>query len=303
MKRRMMMAGIVVMCLLVPLAGAALACNKIVAFGDSLSDNGPADGYGFGVWTNGNVWLEYLAREMNVELEDRALGGAKTSGHESGYDIYGLDWQIAQYMAETPTNADLRNTLFSIWIGGNDFLFMEAGADPSVVVGTAINNIAASIQMLVDAGAKNILILNLPNLGATPLNNGNPVTAAGAQYISEAFNSYLRQTMCGFTVQYPHVRFYMVDVYELLNFILDDPADFGFSNTTGYGDASNNWEGYVFWDGIHPTTAAHKIVAAAAAAQVDPWGLSWETRLLLYKIRSLHPLLPFKLDCYLDSIR
>ena len=49
-----------------PIATSALACNKIVSFGDSLSDNGPGDGYGFGVWINGYVWLDYLADEMGA---------------------------------------------------------------------------------------------------------------------------------------------------------------------------------------------------------------------------------------------
>lgn len=302
MKRKLFLGGIILTCLLLPMA-SALACNQIVAFGDSLSDNGPMDGFGLDVWTNGNVWVEYLATEMNVPLEDRAMGGAKTSGHINGMAEWGLDWQIAQYLDSNPSSAELKHTLFTIWIGGNDFLSMTPDMDPNLVIAGAMESIQGSVAALINAGAKNILVLTLPNLGATPLNNGDPATAAGARFLTEAFNDYLRQTMCGFTMQFPRVRFYMVDVFELLEFILDDPETFGFVNITEAGDESNNWEGYVFWDAIHPTTDAHRVVAAAAIAQVKPWAMSWESWVLVQKISPLHPMFPFEFGCYIEMMQ
>ena len=154
MKKKLMFIAILTICFVLPFAASTLACDKIVAFGDSLSDNGYADGYGFGIWSNGSVWLDYLADEMGVELEDRALGGAKTSGHNSGAvdpngdPIYGLDWQIAEFINDTPVGTDLSNTLFVIWCGGNDFLSMTPGTDPSLVIGFAINNISDAVLLL-----------------------------------------------------------------------------------------------------------------------------------------------------------
>jgi phospholipase/lecithinase/hemolysin len=213
MKKKLTFITILTICFILPLAAASLACDKIVAFGDSLSDNGNADGYGFGIWSNGSVWLEYLADEMGVALEDRALGGAKTSGHNSGAPIYGLDWQIAGFINETPVGTDLSDTLFVIWCGGNDFLSLTADDDVSLVIGAAINNISGAVQALLMVGAENILVVNLPDLGAAPLNNGNPETAAAASMLSATFNDYLKQTMCTFADMFPEPRFFMVDSF------------------------------------------------------------------------------------------
>lgn len=299
-KRVLILTAVMVGFVLVGKASEVSACDKIVAFGDSLSDNGPADGYGFGVWTNGEVWLEYLADEMYAELEDRALGGAKTSGHEQGYDIYGLDWQVETYLDELPQGANLRDTLFVVWAGGNDFLFMEPGADPGVVIRDAVENIRLAVESLVNAGARNVLVMNLPNLGVAPFFSGDPAAAAGASYLAQTFNALLKQDMCSFTELYRRVHFHMVDTYALLDYVVANKELFGFMNVTGYGDETNDWDGYLFWDPIHPTTATHEIVAAAASGQVRPWWLSWETQRLLRKLKPLHPRLPFELECRFD---
>jgi hypothetical protein len=89
-KRRWMILGLAFL-LILPASMPAFGWDKIIAFGDSLSDNGPEDGYGFGVASNGPVWLDYLADSMrDVELEDRALCGAQTTGPGP----IGMDQQI-----------------------------------------------------------------------------------------------------------------------------------------------------------------------------------------------------------------
>src|SRR5687768_12602152 len=76
--------------------------DKIVVFGDSLSDNGnfytlssrlhradsnvpivPASPpYASGRFSNGEVWVEDLAKSLHVPLEDYAYGGAWAEPHE-----------------------------------------------------------------------------------------------------------------------------------------------------------------------------------------------------------------------------
>ena len=43
-----------------------------------------------------------------------------------------------------------------------------------------------------------------------------------------------------------------------------DPAAFGFVNVTTPCIGLPSCEGYVFWEGLHPTTAAHGRLAEAA---------------------------------------
>jgi phospholipase/lecithinase/hemolysin len=152
-KRRWMILGLAFL-LILPASMPAFGWDKIIAFGDSLSDNGPEDGYGFGVASNGPVWLDYLADSMrDVELEDRALGGAQTDGPwiAEGTINIGMIQQINDYIASLPADADLSGILFSVWIGGNDFLALGPTEE---VISAAITNINDALQSLVFTGAK-----------------------------------------------------------------------------------------------------------------------------------------------------
>ncbi len=78
MKKRALLVGALFLCLLFPFSTSAFAYSQIVAFGDSLSDNGPDDGWGIDVYSNGPVWIDYLAQDLGVGLLDMAYGGART---------------------------------------------------------------------------------------------------------------------------------------------------------------------------------------------------------------------------------
>lgn len=117
---------------------AAYAYSDILAFGDSLSDNGqyytvsvygqtgninPADVYGFRRFSNGPVWVEYLANDLGISLVsllDMAYGGATTSfdNPAAGLAYTGLQWQVGVYGATYHTIS--ANTLVTVWAGGND---------------------------------------------------------------------------------------------------------------------------------------------------------------------------------------
>lgn len=308
-KKLVILCSLLILCLLISLNLSAVACferyNHIVTFGDSLSDNGNADGYGLDeyVLTNGKVWVEYVAEEMGASLEDRAIIGAKTHGHIYSGCCFGLDWQVDLFIQELSDNSKQvdDNTLFIIWAGANDFLALfsnnNSNIDISDIIENAIYYITSSIQNLIQVGAKDILVMNLPDLAATPLMDGNPI----AHTISVAFNTYLEQAMCQLFAENPTVRFYMVDVFELIQFVIDNPARFGFTNVTEAGDESNNWEGFLFWDEIHPTTKGHQVVAAAALAQVaPPFSTSLKITIMIWKMLPIHPYRPYWIECCLN---
>ena len=94
--------------------------KNIVAFGDSFTDNGHIDGYGFNRDTNGHVWVEHLAEMMQCqELDNRAWGGARTdNGHFMGFDWSGFNWQIDGYnMTTDPEETLSPSGLGSMTIG------------------------------------------------------------------------------------------------------------------------------------------------------------------------------------------
>jgi thermolabile hemolysin len=245
--------------------GFAATFDEIVIFGDSLSDNGnlvfienqpepDPELYYQGRFSNGPVWVEYLAdtRHLNTSLTDRAIGGAQSGG------FIGLNVQIPVYVT-TADSPPTPNTLFSIWIGGNDFL--NGNGDYQA----AVANINEAMEELVQFGAKHLLVLNLPDLGAIPATLGSPEAPQATAY-SNDFNAALADKISNFGVEHPEIPVYEFDVYTFASAVKRDPAAYGFTNVT---DPSPNFEvpnnfdgaGYVFWDERHPTTSMHSLIA------------------------------------------
>ncbi|UTH75062.1 autotransporter outer membrane beta-barrel domain-containing protein [Chromobacterium sp. IIBBL 290-4] len=81
--------------------------------------------------------------------------------------------QVANYLKATGGKAD-PNAVYSVWIGGNDIAAAAATASVDKTNTAAItfttasaNAAAAQVQALVNAGAKTVIVPNVPNLSST----------------------------------------------------------------------------------------------------------------------------------------
>ncbi|MCP4744563.1 MAG: SGNH/GDSL hydrolase family protein [Desulfobacteraceae bacterium] len=247
-------------------AAWALDVDTLVLFGDSLSDTGnlytlnpsqvPEQYYYQGRFSNGPLWGEYLAATdyLNCDLVNQAYGKATTSGDDP---VPGL---ISQTSAFIDSTAISTNMLFAVWIGGNDFI------NGSTDYQTSADNIGLAIEDLASAGAQQILIVNLPDLGATPLLFGT-AGAPLATNLTKAFNAALAAVIDNFKTNNPDVNVYEFDVFAFLQNIAVNPETYGFTNVTqvcpSFTEINNfnNNDGYLFWDKINPTTEAHKGLA------------------------------------------
>ncbi len=288
--------------LVLPASLPAFGWEKIIAFGDSLSDNGDADGYGFGVSSDGEVWLDYLASSMkDVILEDRALGGAMSSGHVSLGPDYGLDWQVEQYitgLGPIPEDGfDLSGILFTVWVGGNDFL--QYGPYPGVA-DNAVNIIKSTLQDLIDAGAEDILVMNMPDLGLAPgVQFGNPTLITAFTAVSQYYNDCITAALCALRAenQGKNIKFYLADTFELLQFAAENGDLLGLPNVSIPCTWGEDCEASIFWDGIHPTTATHKYLAALALGQVKHGRIDKEMKEALKLLNPLQPRKPYVVQC------
>ena len=92
--------------------------DRIVVFGDSLSDSGNA-----GRSSNGPVWVEYLAKRFGVALKPSRAGGLNFSvgGARLSRDSGPISLR-AQADAYLRSNDRAANTLHIVYGGGNDVL-------------------------------------------------------------------------------------------------------------------------------------------------------------------------------------
>jgi phospholipase/lecithinase/hemolysin len=275
MKIKRIIGVVLALCLVLPIGVLASDFSNIVAFGDSLSDNGnifnidpaacPAEKYYQGRFSNGLVWVDYLAQAdyLNATLINKAYGGAWTSGDNPP----GLIEQVTAFInaSTLPPNA-----LFTIWIGGNDFL------DGSSDFNKSADNVKTALDALATFGVESILILNLPDLGAIPLNNGDPQKSAVATVLTEGYNNALKDNVDDFKTENPAITVYYMDIYALFQDFSANPGKYGLSNVDSIcpnflvDDEFDNDDGHLFWDAIHPTTEVHEELAVRAKALVAP---------------------------------
>jgi phospholipase/lecithinase/hemolysin len=285
MKLRSLLGGIVLALSLGAPGAGAVPFSSIVAFGDSLSDNGnlfaatgqPPFPYFNGRFSNGPVAVEVMAATLGVPLLDFAWGGA-TSGFGNvadggtpltagAFGLPGVATQAIQYAASVGIGGADPNALYVIWGGANDLLFDVSGPIPAA---SRISFITAGLALL---GAKHILVPNLPDLGKTPsVVADGPVASLLGTAGSIAFNASLKNQLDDLDGLLAGVNVYQFNTFSLFNDVRANPGAYGFSNVTDpcFNGASvcANPDEYLFWDGVHPTARAHGILAGQFIAAV-----------------------------------
>ncbi len=253
--------------------------SQLVVFGDSLSDVGNANdalgvagaGYFNGRFSNGPLWVEYLAGELlltqpvanrldPVAGRNYAFGGAWTDG--SGFIqffVTDIDEQVPDYLNND--GGPDGDELIIIWGGANDF-FDDIQTNPI----TPVNSLTDDINSLYNAGARNFMVVNLPLLGQVPDFLGTP-DEAPLDAVSSQFNDLLDTSLNNLESNLTGSNFFRVDAEALIQSAITTPAAFGFTNVTtpALGLTGINPDEYLFWDGKHPTTKAHELLATNAA--------------------------------------
>jgi outer membrane lipase/esterase len=251
----------------------------------------------------GPIWAELVAQHYgftatasNANGWDFAQGGARvalpSAGTSPGVTQRPVSTQITEYLARNGGAAD-PNALYTVWAGAND-IFQNLGALSAGAITAAqvqSNVLAAAVAevqqigRLQAAGARYIAVFALPDIGATPQFSGSASTAGQVTLLSGGYNTQLFAGLAS-----AGIRVIPVDAFSLLAEIRANPSAYGFSNITGVACGPfppvtttpnsqfclpsnyvtpNAAETYLFADGVHPTTAAHRIVAQFLESLID----------------------------------
>ncbi|CAA9891036.1 conserved hypothetical protein [Candidatus Methylobacter favarea] len=280
----------------------AAGYSQIYIFGDSLSDSGnailatggqitqppypgliPDFPYASGRLSNGPVWAETLAIDLGLTISSSLAGGNgyAFAGARTGAlmdvvssSIPTINQQVNNFITSA-SGSIATDALYVIWGGGNDIRDAAQAKNPVAVVRDSITNISTSITSLADAGAQNFLLPNLPDLGKTPAAQAaGPAAEAGLAILSSVFDGLLTPSIMGLENNFG-IDIKELDIDALFKEISATPNNFGLTNISDAciivgGDSCSNPENYLFWDGLHPTTAAHSIIADKALNLVAP---------------------------------
>ncbi len=279
--------------------------DNMVVFGDSLSDDGNISiaqnlPQIFRWTTNpGQTGVENIGDFFGMPLgpalgggTDFAFGGAGIVNNSPGTPagVPTLPTQLGMYLQATGGAAD-PNTLYAMWGGANDVFYNATMAamqqlTPAQVqanIQTAAGTELGMIEQLGQAGARYVMVFNLPNIGITPMALAQgPQNAAELTGLSLTFNNTLNAGLAN-----TGVNIIPVNTFAFLNEVVANPGAYGFTNVTapactgsafgclpaGTPGATSTYQPgtqdtYLFADGVHPTTAAHAMLAQYAESIV-----------------------------------
>lgn len=253
-------------------AAAAPVYSDLFVFGDSLSETGsylaagvgdlayPAP-YAPGRFSNGPVWIDYLAGSLGLTVNSAVIpggtnyawGGAQSGGQPGPLPPYDLGTQTLAFFADlagSPADAD---ALYVVWGGGNDALAGDVSATAGNL-GTVISGLAA-------AGARHFLVPNLPEV--------DPFFAAVNAGMTPVLDALAADGTLSIT---------RLDVNALFGFIVQDALDGGtlfgitdfitpcFDGVSVCADPT----AHLWWDAVHPTTRVHGMIGQMAFAELAP---------------------------------
>ncbi|WP_039871919.1 MULTISPECIES: SGNH/GDSL hydrolase family protein [Photobacterium] len=259
--------------------------NRIIAFGDSLSDTGNIynasqwvfpnrNSWFLGHFSNGYVWTEYLANGKDISLYNWAVGGA--AGTNQYLLLTGIYAQVTSYLTymKMAKNYYPENSLITLEFGLNDFI--NYGREVADVKA----DLSSALIRLTESGVKNILLFTLPDATKAPqfkYASPNEINTVRAKIL--AFNAFITEQSRIYKEKGLNVVLF--DAYNTFEKLIAQPQLYGFENANDAclnisrssakdyfyrhnltnDCAYHGSDKYVFWGVTHPTTAIHKYIA------------------------------------------
>ena len=244
-----------------------------------LSDNAPGSAGGLTPFLEG----PFVLRQRAINFAFGGSGTGMLDRTPGGFSAPGLRAQVELYRATLGRRQAPARALYAIFAGAGDYL-RPTPLNPT----QSVANIIASVQTLYNLGARNVIVLNLPNLGTIPMFAGTPQSALLTQ-LSQTHNDLLAAQLAALQANLPNLVLVPIDVNAVLPLLpptinptlpaLDAllppvgqvPASLCvFMNPATCQDAPTFDVGlqFLFWDAEHPTTGVHQQLAAYIASQL-----------------------------------
>ncbi len=273
------------------------------------STNGPVAvqllAQSLGLNANPSLWVTGFADPAGlfgpsfVPGTNYAVGGATAAAITTkGTPGINLPEQVGAFSLHEGGVAD-PNALYVVMIGGNDVrnaALYDTGSDATDAITAGVDAEVAAITTLSGEGAKDFLVVNVPDVGLIPeFAQENPGDAANATAYSISYDSQLSAGLNGLGLPEGD-QLVDFNLFALNAYILHHAGSYGFTNTTDpcFADTplsavsttgcipdgpGANIASYVYWDHIHPTAGVQALWAEGFRAAI-PKPSTWSMLLL-----------------------
>jgi phospholipase/lecithinase/hemolysin len=244
---------------------------EIVAFGDSYTDTGRDGGF---VNTNdppGAVWIDVLAGSLQLPAPGAYRPGVDESGRNFAHggataglatDLPDGPEQLDDYLFTVLNGASVpADALVVVWLGGNDIF---QGSTPDEAAAAT----AALLRRLIAAGARHVLTGNNVPFGLMPANQGSAALWTGR---AANFRGHMADEVARLRRDFPAVTITAFDAFSLFQRIAANPSLYGLENASepARDTSGGDFETWLWWDSVHPTTAGHALIADFALAALE----------------------------------
>ena len=218
-----------------------------------------------------------------------AFGGSSTGALTplpGGIFIPGLNGQVELFRSALKGKPPSSRALYTIVAGSNDYLGLPVIPDGGqhAIAAQVVANIGSAIGTLYSLGARDVMVLNVADLGLIPLVALDPARSASLSRLSAAHNAALAASMGTLTGSLPGIRLRLIDLQAVMaglpqpllltpavDSLLPPPPALGglpmsfciFVNPQACEDVPtfDVDPAYLFWDAEHPTTSIHQLLA------------------------------------------
>ncbi len=302
MPHRFRLLGVIIFVLALGFAGSAQAqsFSNVVVFGDSLSDSGNAAAAsglplppGTSFTTNPDpVWAEIVAEAFGASGAHSLAGGPNYAfagacvnpATPCTQDMSPtVTEQIDLHLSARGGSAD-PNALYAVWGGANDVADSAVNDTPNALghaLGAA-DVAVAQVKRLRDAGARHVVVANVPDISLTPYAvNLGPLVQGALGALADEYNKKLHAG-----IREGEDGVVPVNLHALVREIAANPGTYGFTSVTGTACGAPNagsavsiqcgpegsrspvtyapgaGQTHLFADRSHPSGAGHAMMAA-----------------------------------------
>ena len=258
--------------------------------------------------SNGPLWVATVAARYGATVNASLKGGTNFAYADARTGVVPNDGATAPPAAIAPSMVQQTDTMLTrtgflinpqnlVIVDASSFannvsaalaLVQASPANASTIatatVTAAVTDVVGILNRLYASGARNILVVNSPDVGKTPAvqSFNNPLIAGLATQMSGGFNSNLATQINNVRAVSPGLSVFSLDLFMLQTQVQASPAAYGFANATlpcfvaatattpqilcSTDPAVQN--AFFFWDPFHPTYAAGQLAAQRAITAI-----------------------------------
>ncbi|KAG4107650.1 hypothetical protein H8356DRAFT_1623987 [Neocallimastix lanati (nom. inval.)] len=168
------------------------------------------------------------------------------------------------YSKNTVRGWSSRSTLFAIWFGTNDIIYMNRnqGNSTNEILDSIVDSLFQKADILYNHGARHFLFIYVPTIERSPLGKNGSLNFTNSDITY--FNTQVKNHGRDFFNTYPDINVLIYDAYMEFQYIMDNKEKYGIDNindsceNSGNSNCGTTDENFFWHNDIRPSYRVHE---------------------------------------------